>query len=106
LISRYLADFREIFGFELTPFWTNVARIPMYSPVFRRSYRNPPVRSHTWRNVYFAGNCRTFPSAASTDTALASGLVAARSILEDHSQHTDLPDVVAAARPVSMGKES
>jgi len=106
LMSRYLADFREIFGFELAPFWTNVARIPMYSPVFRRSYRNPPVRSHTWRNVYFAGNYRTFPSVASTGTALASGLVAARSILEDHSQHTDLPDVVAAARPVSMRKES
>jgi protoporphyrinogen oxidase len=96
LIAAYRADFREIFGFELTPFWVNVARVPMYSPVFRSSYRNPPVRSTTWRNVYFAGNYRTFPSVASTGTALTSGLVAADRLLQDHSQRTDLLDAVAA----------
>ena len=46
----------------------------MYSPVFGRSFRNPPIRSASWENVYFAGNYRTFPSIVSTGTALGSGL--------------------------------
>ena len=95
LLAAYLEDFRQIFGVALSPFWVNVARIPMYSPVFDRRYRNPPVRSTTWRNVYFAGNYRTFPSVASTGTALASGLEAGRAVLEDHARGTDVPDAVA-----------
>jgi uncharacterized protein with NAD-binding domain and iron-sulfur cluster len=63
--------------------------------VFGREYRNPPVRSETWRNVYFAGNYRTFPSVASTGTALASGLEAARAVLEDHAHGREAPDVAA-----------
>ena len=42
-------------------------------PCFGRSFRNPPVRSASWENVYFAGNYRTFPSIVSTGTALGSG---------------------------------
>jgi hypothetical protein len=95
LLAAYRDDFREVFGFELSPFWVNVARIPMYSPVFGREYRNPPVRSETWRNVYFAGNYRTFPSVASTGTALASGLEAARAVLEDHAHGREAADVAA-----------
>ncbi len=81
LLAGYRDDFRRIFGFEIEPFWTRLTRIPMYSPVFVRGYRNPPLRSATWDNVYFAGNYRTFPSIASTGTALGSGLDAARAIL-------------------------
>ena len=33
IIAAYLDDFKAIFGFDLDPFWTNVARVPMYSPV-------------------------------------------------------------------------
>jgi protoporphyrinogen oxidase len=99
LTERYLADFRAIFGFELAPFWTHLTRVPMYSPIFDRGYRNPPVRSARWRNVYFAGNYRTFPSVASTGTALASGVETARQILRDHSEDTDLAEMVAAFRP-------
>ena len=95
LLAAYRDDFRAIFGVELTPFWVNVARIPMYSPVFDRHYRNPPVRSETWRNVYFAGNYRTFPSVASTGTALASGLEAAGAVLEDHAHGRQLADAAA-----------
>jgi hypothetical protein len=62
LLQRYRNDFRDVFGFELDPFWTHVARVPLYSPIFYRSYRNPPIRSQIWRNLYFAGNYRTFPS--------------------------------------------
>lgn len=102
LIAGYLSDFRDIFGFELAPFWTNIARIPMYSPIFVRDYRNLAVRSTTWRNLYFAGNYRTFPSVASTGTALASGLETGQTILQDHAQHSELPAAVEAFRLRSM----
>ena len=84
LLAGYLDDFRQIFGFDLDPYWTNIARIPMYSPVFMKGYRNPPVRSRTFSNVYFAGNYRTFPSIVSTGTALLSGLETAESLLKEH----------------------
>jgi protoporphyrinogen oxidase len=81
LLARYRSDFRAVFGFELEPFWTHVARVPMYSPVFGRRFRNPPVRSASWENVFFAGNYRTFPSIVSTGTALGSGLETGEAIL-------------------------
>lgn len=90
LLSACLEDFRVIFGFDLEPFWTNVARIPMYSPVFHRGYRNPPLKSATWSNLYFAGNYRTFPSVASTGTALGSGLETAHAMLVEHGGSSDL----------------
>ena len=31
------------------------SRVPMYSPVFGRGFRNPPIRSASWENVYFGG---------------------------------------------------
>ena len=72
LTARYLQDFQAVFGFALEPFWTHVARIPMYSPILGRSFRNPPIRSRSWSNVYFAGNYRTFPSIVSTRMPFAS----------------------------------
>lgn len=102
LLERYRTDFRRVFGFELEPFWTHVARVPMYSPVFHRSYRNPPGRSGSWRNVYFAGNYRTFPSIVSTGTALRSGLEAGGLILEERGQQTDLPAAAAGFHLRSM----
>jgi protoporphyrinogen oxidase len=98
LLSRYRADFRAVFGFELEPFWTHVARVPMYSPVFGRSYRNPPLRSASWDNMYFAGNYRTFPSIVSTGTALGSGLEAAKALLADLGLSTTLPARAASFR--------
>ena len=88
LLARYRDDFRAVFGFELEPFWTHIARVPMYSPVFGRSFRNPPVRSASWENVYFAGNYRTFPSIVSTGTALGSGLETAEALLGDLGART------------------
>ena len=90
LLARYRDDFRAVFGFDLEPFWTNVARVPMYSPVFGRSFRNPPLRSASWRNLYFAGNYRTFPSIVSTGTALGSGVETGGALLEDLGERTDL----------------
>ncbi len=90
LLSGYLEDFRAIFGFDLDPYWTNIARVPMYSPVFTRGFRNPPPRSTRFDNVYFAGNYRTFPSVVSTGTALLSGLQTADVILRQRGIHSDL----------------
>lgn len=102
LLSRYRDDFRAVFGFDLDPFWTHVARVPMYSPVFGRSFRNPPLRSASWENVYFAGNYRTFPSIVSTGTALASGLEAGRAVLADLGARTELPAQAAGFRLAAM----
>lgn len=102
LVSRYRDDFRAVFGFDLEPFWTNVARVPMYSPVFVRGFRNPPVRSVSWENVYFAGNYRTFPSIVSTGTALGSGLETAAALLADHGLRTQLPTEAAGFRLARM----
>jgi protoporphyrinogen oxidase len=90
LLAAYLDDFRAIFGFPLEPFWTHIARVPMYSPVFDRGYRNPPLRSSSFTNLYFAGNYRTFPSVASTGTALHSGLLAADALLRDAGGSSEL----------------
>jgi protoporphyrinogen oxidase len=102
LLAAYADDFHDLFGFRLEPSWTHISRLPLYSPVFYRGYRNPPLRSRTWTNVYFAGNYRTFPSIASTGTALGSGLDAATAALGDHGGATDLPAAVAAFRLRSM----
>jgi len=98
LLAAYREDFRQIFGFELEPFWTNIARVPMYSPIFTQGYRNPPLRSATWENMYFAGNYRTFPSIVSTGTALGSGVETAQAILGDHGQTSELASRAAAFR--------
>jgi protoporphyrinogen oxidase len=102
LLSRYRDDFRAVFGFELEPFWTHVARVPMYSPVFGRSFRNPPLRSASWENVYFAGNYRTFPSIVSTGTALGSGLETGATVLADLGARTELPAQAAGFRLTAM----
>lgn len=96
--ARYLQDFHAVFGFELEPFWTNVARVPMYSPVFGRNFRNPPARSASWANVYFAGNYRTFPSIVSTGTALGSGVETGRLLVEDLGSRSDLLELIARFR--------
>ncbi len=95
----YRRDFAEVFGFELEPSWTRLARLPLYSPVFHRGYRNPPVRSRSWPGVYFAGNYRTFPSIASTGTALGSGVDAAAALLQDSKLATSLPRDIDGFRP-------
>lgn len=102
LLSRYRDDFRAVFGFGLEPFWTHVARVPMYSPVFGRSFRNPPLRSASWENVYFAGNYRTFPSIVSTGTALGSGLETGAAVLADLGTRTLLPAQAAGFRLAAM----
>ena len=102
LLARYREDFRAVFGFELEPFWTHVARVPMYSPVFGRGFRNPPVRSASWDNVYFGGNYRTFPSIVSTGTALGSGLETAGAVLTDLGRRSGLRAAAAAFRLSAM----
>jgi protoporphyrinogen oxidase len=102
LMTRYLDDFREIFGFELQPFWSHISRVPMYSPVFDRGFQNPPIRSTSWSNMYFAGNYRTFPSIVSTGTALNSGVTTGSSVLRELGLSTPLPAAIASFRLRSM----
>jgi hypothetical protein len=74
----------------------------MYSPVFVRDYLNPAVRSATWQNLYFAGNFRTFPSIATTGTALGSGLQAAAALLSEHGQESSLSTAAESYRLRAM----
>jgi protoporphyrinogen oxidase len=106
LMARYSEDFRETFGFELQPFWTHITRVPMYSPVFDRGFHNPPLRSASWGNVYFAGNYRTFPSIVSTGTALGSGVATGSALLQELGQMSDLPTAIAGFRLRSMPRAS
>ena len=99
LRATYSADFQEVFGEALEPRWTEVARLPMYSPVFVPGYRNPDVRSARFRNLCFAGNYCTFPSVASTGTALYSGLLAANAILEGGPSYEDVALAADHFRP-------
>lgn len=102
LMRAYGEDFLRIFGFELRPSWTHLSRLPMYSPVFVRDYLNPAVRSATWQNLYFAGNFRTFPSIATTGTALGSGLQAAAALLSEHGQESSLSTAAESYRLRAM----
>jgi hypothetical protein len=77
----------------------------MYSPIFSRGYRNPPLRSTAMSNVRFAGNYRTFPSVASTGTALHSGLECAAAMLAERDQRSDLVDAVESFRLRSMPRD-
>ncbi len=102
LMARYRADFSAVFGGDLDPLWTRVTRLPMYSPVFYRQYRNPPIRSNNWHNVWFAGNYRTFPSIVSTGTALGSGVETGAALLAELGRSTPLADSAARFRLEAM----
>gem|GEM_PF-1117852 len=102
LMAGYAEDFRAVFGQELQPFWTNISRVPMYSPVFDRGFRNPPMISASWGNLYFAGNYRTFPSIVSTGTALGSGVATGSALLQRLGKASDLPESIANFRLRSM----
>ena len=56
--SVYRDDFHRIFGAPLEPLWTVVNRVRAYSPIFTPSYRNIPVQSGRFSNVFFTGNYR------------------------------------------------
>jgi protoporphyrinogen oxidase len=102
LMARYRADFTAVFGGELDPLWTRVTRVPMYSPVFYRRYRNPPIRSASWSNLWFAGNYRTFPSIVSTGTALGSGVETGTALLGALGRPTSLARSAARFRLRTM----
>lgn len=104
-MARYRADFSAVFGGDLDPLWTRVTRVPMYSPVFVRHYRNPPIRSTTLSNVWFAGNYRTFPSIGSTGTALGSGVETGAALLAALGRSTPLADAVARYRLEAMPRD-
>jgi hypothetical protein len=101
----YEGDFRRVFGRALEPAWTHLTRVGLYAPIFESGFRNPPVQSSTFPNLYFAGNFRTHPSIASTGTALGSGIEAADAILRSQGQETDLSTLARSFRLRSMPVE-
>jgi len=74
----YIKDFQRRFGLELQPEWMHTSQIPYYSPVFVDGYTNPPVRHGVLKNLFLAGNHRTFPVLATTGSAMGSGMEAAQ----------------------------
>ncbi|MGH7803388.1 MAG: hypothetical protein ACREQJ_03500, partial [Candidatus Binatia bacterium] len=85
-------------GRPLETRWAHLTRVPLYAPIFDPGYRNPPAKSATFSNLYFAGNYRTHPSIASTGTALGGGIETAEAMLEEHGGETDLGARVHAFR--------
>ncbi|MET0153254.1 MAG: FAD-dependent oxidoreductase [Candidatus Binatia bacterium] len=106
LHGRYSADFLRVFGSPLEPVWTHLTRVGLYAPIFDRGYRNLPVQSSTFANVYFAGNYRTHPSIVSTGTALGSGIETGEAILRAHGQRSDLAELARSYRLRAMPVES
>ncbi|MDH3786820.1 MAG: FAD-dependent oxidoreductase, partial [Acidobacteriota bacterium] len=98
LLQRYSNDFEELFGAPLVTDWSRLVRVPMYSPIFHRDYRNPPIRSETYRNVWFAGNYLTHPSIASTGTALLSGVRTAEALIGDDREASPLSAAIVRFR--------
>jgi protoporphyrinogen oxidase len=83
LVARYLDDYRTLFGLDLQLDWLHLSRIAGYSPVFTPAYRNPDIHAGSWENLYLTGNYRSYPSVASTGTALQTGLETAGVVLEE-----------------------
>jgi protoporphyrinogen oxidase len=83
LVARYVDDYRTVFGLDLQLDWLHLSRIAGYSPVFTPEYRNPDIHGGSWENLYLTGNYRTYPSVASTGTALQAGLETAGVVLEE-----------------------
>jgi protoporphyrinogen oxidase len=79
--AAYREDHRALFGSEMVAEWEVVNKVSLYSPVLHLDYKNPPLRSTSHPEVFFAGNYRTFPSIVSTGTAMASGFETAAAML-------------------------
>jgi hypothetical protein len=86
LLARYLDDYRAVFGLDLQLDWTHLSKVAAYSPIFGPDYRNPDIRSGAWDNLYLTGNYRTYPSVASTGTALQAGLDTAGAVVSQLSE--------------------
>jgi len=80
--TTYRRDFERRFSIQLEPEWSHTSRIPYYSPVFVDGYTNPSVTHGQLRNLFLAGNHRTFPVLATTGSAMGSGMEAAEAAMQ------------------------
>lgn len=80
--QTYRTDFERCFSIQLEPEWSHTSRVPYYSPVFVDGYTNPPVTHCQLRNLFLAGNHRTFPVLATTGSAMGSGMEAAEAAIQ------------------------
>ena len=99
IVEAYREDHQRLFGCELSPRWTRLMRVPYYSPMFSRHYRNPPDRSESFENVFFTGTYCTHPSVASTGTALGSGVRTAVTLIRTLGLASDRMEQIRAHRP-------
>jgi protoporphyrinogen oxidase len=104
LIEAYSLDFKSVFGFELQARWFNIARVPEYSPILYQNFQNPSPQSARYKNVYFAGNYRSFPSIVSTGSALSSGVETGSLILEQNGRKSDISSKIKQFQPYSRAK--
>lgn len=81
--QEYLTSVRKFFP-NLNPVWVKVFREKYSEPVYETDYINymPDVRTSV-KGVYMAGIQVTFPKIRNQNTALESGEVAARAVVED-----------------------
>jgi protoporphyrinogen oxidase len=98
LVDRYLDDYRTVFGVDLELDWLHLSRIASYSPIFTPEYRNPDIHGGRWENLYLTGNYRTYPSVASTGTALQAGLETGDVVLEELTAKGARPPALTAIR--------
>jgi protoporphyrinogen oxidase len=81
IVARMLESWSEAFGRPLTPRWSHVTRLPLYSPVFAPGYRNPAIHQAGGPDLWLAGAALTWPQVTSTGPALGSGWSTAGALL-------------------------
>lgn len=78
--SKTIADLSKLLGKEIKPNWIVTNIIRYVSPVFTKTYQNPPQRLGD--NLFLAGIYTTYPRFSSTGEAIASGKEAAETLIQ------------------------
>ena len=88
--QEYIASIKKFFP-DLNPVWVKVFREKYSEPVYEKDYIKymPDVRTPV-NGVYMAGIQVTFPKIRNQNTALESGEIAARAVIEDFTGSSKL----------------
>lgn len=97
LLADYQRSYDAIYGGSLTVNWFKVNRIPFVSAKYVKGYRNPAARTGL-DGLYLCGNYMSYPSVTSTGTAIATGLDAARAVMDDRRQRVQTRGVAQGIR--------
>jgi protoporphyrinogen oxidase len=94
LLADYERSYSAIYGESLKVNWFKVNRIPFVSAKYVKGYRNPSVRTNL-EGLYLCGNYMSYPSVTSTGTAIATGLAAARAVMDDQRERSNRHELTA-----------